>query len=545
MSDCLKPETNQTDILVMQLKREIEKHKQDTTAQLLIHDGKIAKLCAYLKENLSSELQLLLDSMLNSGELDKIITTIIASDIQTLQRQTEFEIDPDHSTSYTDDYKKLQEAFDTVCELFQKGVRSVVKLNRMYNITGHSIVVNKAVDRNKLIVTGCAGGITKNDSGFMFVKGDVDYVTDIEFRDVVMVSSANASVLKSPDFINVTFTNCRIEGISTIVDSETYMQNIHCDRCLITGGDGDLFTAAGYYGLFIKGCTIEHRKGFVVKQKNYDDVVTSYNKAFFVDVVDNLIEGFMSGGIASLYRVYKVNISNNYFENMCDNIVYSGTLTFGAMTIFGNRLFVGGTQSQFDKTGLLNLKTNMYPSIDLSNNLVENNYLFHLSNGYCSAVKIKDQSNCVRNGIKTTFLQNGAPNNPHTNVFPFMESEYDNTLNKYSRTIVLVSDVEYSHRFNVDGGETTLYLFNGVMKAALQKTVALVSDINTLQFALGVPHHCEDITSVQAFGSVDVTNVYRAGLGNSKTVTVRVNNPGVATNIIFCVQAILNMSSRG
>lgn len=64
---------NKNEILVKQLRREILKFYNDTTKSLLCHDQKINELCKLVEDNLSSELRLLLDSMVESGEIEELI----------------------------------------------------------------------------------------------------------------------------------------------------------------------------------------------------------------------------------------------------------------------------------------------------------------------------------------------------------------------------------------------------------------------------------------------------------------------------------------
>ena len=87
MSECcnLNVDSNKNDILIAQLKREIKALSDTTTARLLIQDKKIAETCVYIKENLSNELRVLLDTLLNSGELSEIITSTLLSEIDLLQ----------------------------------------------------------------------------------------------------------------------------------------------------------------------------------------------------------------------------------------------------------------------------------------------------------------------------------------------------------------------------------------------------------------------------------------------------------------------------
>lgn len=54
---------NDLKLMVAQLKREIEKIMNDTSAKLLIHDGKIAELTKYIKDNLGNSLRCMIDTM--------------------------------------------------------------------------------------------------------------------------------------------------------------------------------------------------------------------------------------------------------------------------------------------------------------------------------------------------------------------------------------------------------------------------------------------------------------------------------------------------
>lgn len=76
---------NELEILVRQLKREVEKLMTTTEARLLCQSKKIDETMVYIKNNLSNALRDLIDSMLESGELEEIITSVITADFTQMQ----------------------------------------------------------------------------------------------------------------------------------------------------------------------------------------------------------------------------------------------------------------------------------------------------------------------------------------------------------------------------------------------------------------------------------------------------------------------------
>ena len=85
----LPSHSNEIEILIRQLKREVAELLKTTQARLLCQDKKIAETMVYIKNNLSNYLRDLLDSMLESGELDEIITSVIENSIEVLESDVE------------------------------------------------------------------------------------------------------------------------------------------------------------------------------------------------------------------------------------------------------------------------------------------------------------------------------------------------------------------------------------------------------------------------------------------------------------------------
>lgn len=54
---------NDIKILLKQIKKEVDTLVTSTEAKLLLHDGKIAECCKYLKDNLSNSIRCMLEDM--------------------------------------------------------------------------------------------------------------------------------------------------------------------------------------------------------------------------------------------------------------------------------------------------------------------------------------------------------------------------------------------------------------------------------------------------------------------------------------------------
>lgn len=80
---------NELEILVRQLQREVNKLMETTEARLLCQSKKIDETMVYIKNNLSNALRELLDSMLESGEIEELITQAISNAISLLEIEVE------------------------------------------------------------------------------------------------------------------------------------------------------------------------------------------------------------------------------------------------------------------------------------------------------------------------------------------------------------------------------------------------------------------------------------------------------------------------
>jgi hypothetical protein len=116
-SDCgcgginLPSHDNEIEVLIRQLKREVKQLLETTQAKLLCQDKKIAETMTYIKNNLSNAIRDLLDSMLESGEIEEILKSIILDNVATLQNQID-EID-EKCDALSENQVKLYNDLDT------------------------------------------------------------------------------------------------------------------------------------------------------------------------------------------------------------------------------------------------------------------------------------------------------------------------------------------------------------------------------------------------------------------------------------------------
>lgn len=83
----LPSHNNELEVIVKHLQREVVDLMKSTDKRLLCQDKKIAETMVYIKNNLSNSLRLILNSMLENGELEELIKTIIIDNVSTLQSQ--------------------------------------------------------------------------------------------------------------------------------------------------------------------------------------------------------------------------------------------------------------------------------------------------------------------------------------------------------------------------------------------------------------------------------------------------------------------------
>ena len=106
LEECTLPSSSINIKFLLELKKEVDELIKTTEAKLLLHDGKIAELCRYLKDNLCNSLKCMLLDMYNSGELDLIIKEVVQdSYVELTDRMDKFELNYAFSEGLYNDLK--------------------------------------------------------------------------------------------------------------------------------------------------------------------------------------------------------------------------------------------------------------------------------------------------------------------------------------------------------------------------------------------------------------------------------------------------------
>lgn len=333
---CNIPSTeNDIKILLMQIKREVEELANSTEAKLLLHDGKIAELCKYLKDNLSNTIRCLLDSMKLSGELDELITEVIDSNIKLLQL---------HSNEYlnvkvygakgdgiTDDTDILTLAFKNYKNLyFPKGIY-------IFNGSLDNICVENIVGDNAEIIT-----TSTNGSNYMFIFKNKTHVTikGMKFNSN-NIARGCVSIQKS-ESVNV--KDCEFTGYSNLNGYYQTDSCLHIGSCERVNVSNSNFHDSGYglvttalnRALTIEDCGLAEVNGCKFNKVN-QAIVTMNNKTIVTNCVfdyveDNNIYNFSSDSKGLRGELI---VNGNYISNRYDE----GIVTSGKVNVISNNIF--------------------------------------------------------------------------------------------------------------------------------------------------------------------------------------------------------------
>jgi len=175
---------NELEILVRQLQREVNKLMETTEARLLCQSKKIDETMVYIKNNLSNALRELLDSMLESGELEEIITSAISNAISLLEIEVNELRQEVHSND--EDIENLKNNKLEFTKYEDKGIdKKFLNIDVSTEYVNNSIIyITKIKNLDKLSCLPTNGNPTANIENNK--KDVLDYAKDHPEYDVYM-----------------------------------------------------------------------------------------------------------------------------------------------------------------------------------------------------------------------------------------------------------------------------------------------------------------------------------------------------------------------
>lgn len=246
-------------VILARIQKEIDELVKESEAKLLLHDGKIAECCRYLKDNLTNSIRCVLLDMDTSGELDKIINESVIKEYYLIKERInhfvsvkEYGIKGD---GITDDTTMLKQAIATGADLLiPEGCHIVVSeaLNITQNIKGYpGSSIKQKTKRSNIFNLQKEGitieGVTLLGTGEGFASDSVEGAgtlikssgKNITIRNCTFKDANYVGCFIDPESThniieNCMFINCWAEGISVQSDNSKVL-NCYFEKCSYNG----------------------------------------------------------------------------------------------------------------------------------------------------------------------------------------------------------------------------------------------------------------------------------------------------------------------
>lgn len=526
----------------------------DMKADTTLKEGMFVKTKGYLSINDGGDCYYYIreinnDSVDESNIIEITNTQLVAVKLNTLI------INPDHFNG-ENDTEKLQNAINYASDLYSNGETSIkINLSRIYTIT-EKLYINYDNKRLPFIITSSNnGGIysTINDLLFDTTKSNI---SDLVFDGLVFRSTngSGLSIIPSPKFINVLFNNCTFKYVDKLLYTDTYLQSISLNKCLITGGNGNFIEFCGSYYLNITNCIIEQRNDKYLVYQNWS-TDTMYNRQFFTNILNNIIEGFNASnetGFINITSYELINICENYFENMKNLIVHDGKSFDGVLNIKNNRLYQGGTMTNLNQKGLLYLKPYSpqnfrFGDVNFEGNKVYNTYAIYFND--TAIINKYNLINYIGNKVKNTFNHgykiNNLESNSPFNILPVVSLTAENVSSKYSRDRIINNDkaITWEETLTIDNKMYTVYftLLNGIFTVHTNLQADINTSITYVDLYFGIDIFLDDLISTSCRGdNSSILTSGRNGSINGKYLRCNLinSNAQTSTTVIGTVQLI-------
>ena len=284
---------NDLKILMYKMKKEVDELVKTTEAKLLAHDGKIAEMYKYIKDNLSNSIRCQLESMILSGELETIITSVVTE----LIGYDFIDVKKFGATGngIDDDTIAIKNACLVGARIvFPKGTYIV---SEDINVSSNSII-----DFNGAIIKRKATDL-ENYSIFR-----LENVENVVLNNPIIIGDRDEHIGSTGEWgMGISVVNCKNITINNADISKTWGDGIYIGESSTDSslGNKDInvfntiidrvsrngISITSGNGIKIKGCKIsntdrtlpkagidiEPNKGYSVKNVVIDDIETSYN----------------------------------------------------------------------------------------------------------------------------------------------------------------------------------------------------------------------------------------------------------------------------
>lgn len=226
------------------------------------------------------------------------------------------------------DIEKLQQALDKA--ILNEKLTPIIKLNRLYDLTGGSVFIDKQEFWGNIRVQG--GGITKNDEGCVLdcaleyedVNAGMNH-NSLLFSNCTFSSTApNCYLTNGNRFIRQVVDDCRFEGIA-LLKSEVYTQSPRVHNCIIENIKTNFIETDMIYDGVVAHCIF---KGANEEVSAIKCVRQTTDTSFFgFRIKDCVFEGFNSAPPIIIGGGHGLQISGNVFKNNQISIQHAPTPT--------------------------------------------------------------------------------------------------------------------------------------------------------------------------------------------------------------------------
>jgi hypothetical protein len=533
----------------------------DMKASTNLIDGSYAKTLGYASLNDGGGGVYKIREITNTDVIDNTHIIPVGSDSLIAELINPHKINPNQFYGATDT-AKMQNAIDYAKTLYDSGTPVSIVLDRMYTIT-QPLVINTTVNRLpfKFVSTG-NGGFNKSSSGYLFTTTQ-SYVSDITFDNVAFTSTSGGGliVIESPKFINIKFVGCTFKNVDQAVFSDTYLQAISFVNCLITGGSDHFVEFKGSYDLNFDNCTIEHRTNSYLIYQESSNIV--YNKQFFTNVTNCLIEGFggSTSGFIHITAYDEINIINNYFEAMYNLIWHENNVWGGVLNIKNNKFQQSTNIATYNTTGMLRLVPNgsgviIMGKINMDGNTINNTYAIYfdvvklIRGDYSIRNPLNFSNNYVASAItNNSYASDGLNNNALFNIKPVFELTTGTDSSKYDRVFWNISNkITWNEDIVVNDVTYPVYYSykDGSMYVTELMTYTVPTTETPFKFYFGIDIYMDDIYSVgQTSNLCNILSTTRAGSGNSKYLQTRAVSTDASAVSRSFIATVLLCGRRG